>query len=153
MVGASPPSCPIGCSLLDFLEFGRRNGFNSLGILQGANHRSFFPDHFLLNIKFHPSEIQFRCSLFDDFQHCVFFDFGRDGSENGPHGLGGATLLSDNLTDVFLGNTQFQHSGLVTFDRIDPNILGAVHEGLYNPGDQFIYLSRDGVHFPLSLNG
>jgi hypothetical protein len=104
----------------------------------------------VMSIAFHSPAVVVH--LFKNFQHRAFFDFGRDGVKNGPHGLGGTALLSDNLADVFLGNTQFQHHGAAALNGIDPNFLGAVHEGLYNPGDQFIYLSCDGVHFPFSVS-
>jgi len=44
--------------------------------------------------------VQFRCSLFGDFQHRAFFDFGGDGPDKRPHGLGGPALFADNFANV-----------------------------------------------------
>ena len=45
--------------------------------------------------------VPFGCSLFNNFQHRVFFDFGGGSADKRPHGLGGAPLLSDHFADIF----------------------------------------------------
>ena len=56
--------------------------------------------------------VQFRCSLFGDFQHRAFFDFGGDGPDKRPHGLGGPALFADNFANVHFSDFEL-HDGRI----------------------------------------
>lgn len=74
--------------------------------------------------------------LLDDFEDATTAELRARRLEDRAEGVGGTTLLADDLTEIDLRDSQLNDGGAFTFAKRDFDLLGFVDEGLDHGFDE-----------------
>ena len=65
-------------------------------------------------------------SVFDNFQHTSFAQFGRGRCQDGPQGMSRFSLFADDFAQIAFSNTKFQDSGLLAGNLPNVDFVGMI---------------------------
>jgi hypothetical protein len=75
--------------------------------------------------------------LLQDFEVSALAHLRRCGAQDGPHGLDRASLLADDLAEIFFGDAEFEHDGLLARDLRDLDFVRLVDQCTREELDEF----------------